>query len=84
MGERRPFHALRLSVPSTLRSNLQTPLYESVGGGTNTQRSSLEQPEEFFVSLEQYAIDNRSEAAKVTDADQMLEFMDGKLIEGVI
>ena len=50
---------------------------------TNTQRSSLEQQEEFFVSLEQYAIDNRSEAAKVTDADQMFEFMDGKLIEGV-
>lgn len=51
---------------------------------TNTQRSTLEQPEEFFVSLEQYAIDNPAEAAKVTDADKVHEFMDGKWIEGVL
>ena len=50
---------------------------------TNTQRSSLEMPESYFVSMEQYLEDCPTEAAQVKDSDKVHELIDGKWVEGV-
>ncbi len=50
---------------------------------TNTHRNSIEMPESYFVSLEQYMEDCPTEAANVKDSDKVHELIDGKWVEGV-
>ena len=47
----------------------------------NTQRSSLERPEEWFVALDTYMADNPG--VEIKESDKCWEWMDGQWIEGV-
>jgi hypothetical protein len=48
---------------------------------TNTQRSSLEQPEEWFVALDIYMADNPG--VEVKESDKCWEWMNNQWVEGV-
>lgn len=48
----------------------------------NTQRSSLESPEEYFVALDVFKKDNPSKEVKQSDI--VWELINGKWVEGVL
>ena len=49
---------------------------------TNSQRCTLERPEEYFVALDVYQKDNPNKA--INESDKCWEFIAGKWIEGVL
>ena len=48
---------------------------------TNSQRMTLEKPEDFFVDLTTYLEDNPGK--QLSDSEKVHEFIDGRWVEGV-